>query len=446
MNTQTRNRLGFWSIVLLGINGVIGSGIFLLPGKAMALMGPGSIFVYLFTALVVMAIALCFAECAGRFSRNGAAYVYAREAFGNFVGFEVGIMSWAIRIIAWSAMSVAFVTALAAVWPDALHEPYRTIIILVILVGLGTLNLTGVKPVKLVNNLVTCGKLLPLAIFILVGVWFVQGSKFVPMFPKGITTDGIGTTSLLIFYAFTGFEALAVAAEDMGDPRRTLPLALVVSMLFCAAIYFMVQAIAVGTLGPALAKSVAPVADSASVFMGSGGKWLVTLGALVSIFGVNVVSSFVAPRAGVALAEDRIVPRKLAELNRFGAPWASCLVVVVVAIPLSLTGSFVQLAAISVVSRFAQYLPTCLAVIVLRRRRPDLPLGFKVPGGPVFIPVLATLICVWLLSKATQSQLVWGLGALGIGIPLFFLMLFLNRGKASSGGPAMTGLPETQQR
>jgi amino acid transporter len=112
----------------------------------------------------------------------------------------------------------------------------------------------------------------------------------------------------------------------------------------------------------------------------------------------------------------------------------------------ALSGSFVQLAAISMVSRFAQYLPTCLAVIVLRRRRPDLPLGFKVPGGPVFIPVLATLICVWLLSKATQSQLVWGLGALGIGIPLFFLMLFLNRGKASSGGPAMTGLPETQQR
>ena len=92
MSNETKSKFGFWSIVLLGINAVIGSGIFLLPGKAMALIGPGSVFVYLFMTLVVLTIALCFAECAGKFSRNGAAYVYAREAFGEFVGFEVGIM------------------------------------------------------------------------------------------------------------------------------------------------------------------------------------------------------------------------------------------------------------------------------------------------------------------------------------------------------------------
>ena len=136
MNTRNRNTLGFWSIVLLGINGVIGSGIFLLPGKMMDLVGPGSLFVYIFMAMVVMAIALCFAECAGRFTRNGASYVYARAAFGEFVGFEVGLMSWAIRIIAWAAMAVGFVTALSAVWPAALREPIRTLLILAILLDL----------------------------------------------------------------------------------------------------------------------------------------------------------------------------------------------------------------------------------------------------------------------------------------------------------------------
>ncbi|MGA2081147.1 MAG: APC family permease [Holophaga sp.] len=433
MTTQPRSRLGLWSIVLLGVNGIIGSGIFLLPGKAMQLMGPGSIFVYLFMAVLIMALTLCFAECAGRFERNGAAYVYAREAFGKFVGFEVGVMSWAIRIIAWAAMPVGFCTALSAVWPQALMQPYRTIIILVIFLGLTTLNLLGVKPVNVVNVVVTCAKVLPLLFFIGVGVWFIEGAKFHPMFPPGAGGDAFGTAALVIFYAYTGFEALAVAAEDMGDPRRTLPLALMISMLFCAAVYFMVQAIAVGTLGPALAKSVAPVADSANVFMGGAGKWLVTVGTLISIFGINVVSSFVAPRAGVALAEDRIVPHKLADLNRFGAPWGSCLVVIVIAIPLALTGSFVQLAAISVVSRFAQYLPTCLAVPVLRRWRKDLPVGFRVPFGPV-IPVVAAVVSIWLLTKATSVQLMWGLGALVIGVPLFFLMLYLNR-KQSAGTP-----------
>jgi amino acid transporter len=429
MTTQVRSRIGFWSIVLLGVNGIIGSGIFLLPGKAMALMGPGSIFVYVFMAFLVMALTLCFAECAGRFTRNGAAYVYAREAFGKFVGFEVGIMSWAIRIIAWAAMPVGFVTALSAVWPPALHEPFRTIIILVLFLGLTTLNLLGVKPVNVLNVLVTFCKVLPLLVFIAIGVFFISGAKFTPMFPPGVNGDAFGSAALVIFYAYTGFEALAVAAEDMGDPRRTLPLALIVSMVFCAAVYFMVQAIAVGTLGPALAKSVAPVADSASVFMGSGGRWLVTLGAMISIFGINVVSSFVAPRAGVALAEDHIVPARLAELNRKGAPWGACLVVVAIAIPLALSGSFVQLAAISVVSRFAQYLPTCLAVPVLRARRKDLPVGFQVPFGAV-IPIVAAVVSIWLLTKASSVQLLWGLGALVVGVPLYFLMRFLNRGEA----------------
>jgi len=435
-------KLGFWSIVLLGINGVIGSGIFLLPGRAMELMGPGSIFVYLFVALVVMTIALCFAECAGRFTRDGAAYVYAREAFGSFVGFEVGIMSWAIRIIAWAAMAVAFATALSAVWPPALREPFRTLIILALLGGLSLLNLLGVKPVKLVNNLVTAGKLLPLAIFILAGVWFLQGGRFLPMFPNGVSVHAFGTTGLLIFYAFTGFEGLAVAAEDMENPRRNLPAALMLVMGFCGIVYIAVQAIAVGSLGPALARSAAPVADAASAFMGSGGRWLVTLGTLVSIGGINVAASFSAPRTGVALAEDRIVPRRLAELNRFGVPYGSILLTFLVAVPVALSGSFIQLAAISMVSRFAQYLPTCLAVLVLRRRR-DLPQGFRIPFGPS-VPVAAALICVWLLSKATQSQLVWGLGALAAGIPLFFLMLLLNSNQGTGDASAAARLPEVQ--
>jgi amino acid transporter len=440
MNARTRTRLGLSSIVLLGLNGVIGSGIFLLPGKAMDLIGPGSIFVYLFVAVVVMTIALCFAECAGRFTRNGAAYVYAREAFGGFVGFEVGVLSWAIRIIAWAAMAVGFATLLSAIWAPALHEPFRTLIVLAILLGLGTLNLLGVRPMKLVNNLITVGKLLPLLIFVLAGVWFIKGGRFQPMFPKGISLNGFGTTGLLIFYAFTGFEGMAVAAEDMDNPRQNLPIALMLVMGLCGALYFAVQAIAVGTLGPALARSGAPVADAASVFMGPAGRWLVALGALVSIGGINVAASFSAPRTGVALAADRIVPAKFAELNRFGVPWVSILVTVLVAVPVALSGSFVQLAAISMVSRFAQYLPTCLAVLVLRRRT-DLPRGFTIPFGPV-IPLTATAICLWLLDKASRTQLLWGLGALGLGVPLFFLMLFLNRNQGSGAVPAATHSPE----
>lgn len=440
MKTAATSRFGFGSIVLLGINGVIGSGIFLLPGKAMDLVGPGSLFVYLFMTLVVLAVALCFAECAGRFERSGAAYVYAREAFGGFVGFQVGLLSWAIRIIAWAAMAMGFVTALATLWPPALLEPWRTMLVLAILLGLGLLNALGVRPTKLVNNVVTVGKLLPLLLFVAIGAWFIEGPRFVPMFPKGFELDAFGTAALVIFYAFTGFESLAVGAEDMENPRRNLPRALLIVMVLCSVIYCLVQAIAVGTLGPALAKSTAPLADAASVFLGPGGKWLVALGTLVSIGGINVAASFGAPRTGVALAEDGLVPRRLAELNRFGTPYLSIAVTVALAIPVALSGSFVQLATISMVSRFAQYLPTCLAVLVLRRRS-DLPQGFRIPFGPV-VPLLASAVCLWLLGKATKPQLLWGLGALALGVPLFFLMQYL-RSRAVS--PVESSTPSTPQ-
>lgn len=219
---------------------------------------------------------------------------------------------------------------------------------------------------------------------------------------------------------------MAAAAEDMENPKKNLPLALMIVMLFCSVIYFMVQTIAVGTLGDLLVTSVAPVADAANIFFGSAGKWLVTIGTLTSIGGINVAASFLTPRGGVALAQDGMVPRKIAENSRFGTPYLAILITVLLAIPVALSGSFVQLAAISVVSRFAQYVPTCLAVLILRKRRPNLIGSFIVPFGPV-IPIVAVTTSIWLLTKASWIQLIWGLGALGIGIPLYFFMKYLDK-------------------
>ncbi len=126
-------KLGFWSIVLLGINAIIGSGIFLLPNQAMLLIGPFSMVVIVFDMLLVISIAMCFAEAGGMFKENGGPYVYAREAFGDFVGFEVGFMKWAISIIAWATMAVAFSTALAKVWPAAADKTVSNIIVVCIL-------------------------------------------------------------------------------------------------------------------------------------------------------------------------------------------------------------------------------------------------------------------------------------------------------------------------
>ena len=215
-----KSKLGLLSICLLGVNAIVGTGIFLLPGKAAKLVGVPSIGVILFDAVLVILIALCFAEAGGLFKKNGGPYVYAKEAFGEFVGFEVGFMKWAIMIIAWAAMAVGFPTALESVWPAA-GEPFmRNIIAISLLLFLMIMNIAGVKISKIINNVITLGKLVPLVFFILLGIFFIKGDNFQPMQSvEPLSVTSFGAAALLIFYAFTGFESIAVAA-DSGSRHR----------------------------------------------------------------------------------------------------------------------------------------------------------------------------------------------------------------------------------
>lgn len=416
------NKLGLMSIILLGVNAIIGTGIFLLPGKAAALVGVNSLWVIVFDALLVMSIALCFAEMGGMFNKNGGPYVYAKEAFGNFVGFEVGFMKWAIATIAWSAMAVGFATALGAVWEPASTEMGKNIIATLIIVVLGIMNIMGVKISKIINNIVTIGKLLPLIFFILVGIFYVKGVNFAPMESvPDMTQASFGAAALIIFYAFTGFESIAVAAEDMEKPERNVPKAIILVLTLVSIVYILIQAICIGIMGDALVTSKTPVADAAFVFMGPLAKAIVTAGTLISIGGINVASSFLAPRSGVAMSDDGLIPKVVSKRNKKDAPYVAIIVTVVFAVVLSWTGSFEKLAAISVVSRFAQYLPTCLAVLVFRSKRPDMARTFRVPLGPV-IPVLAVVVSIWLITQSSLEKVFWGLGGLVVGAVLYYIM------------------------
>lgn len=415
-----KQKFGIASIVLLGINAIIGSGIFLLPGKAYASVGTSSLLVYLFITALALSMALCFAEVGGMFQRNGGAYVYVREAFGEFAGFEVGLMKWIVQIIAWATMAVGFTTALSSVMPSAASGLGKGVIVTVILVGLGIINIIGVNLTKYVNNIASIGKILPLVLFILVGMFFIHPGNFHPVVPAGLSSVTFSGAAILIFYAFTGFESIATAAEDMDNPKKSLPIAIISAMVVVSIIYFLIQTVSIGALGTELAQSANPVADAMSTFLGPVGKTIVILGSLISIGGINVAASFLTPRGAVALAEDHILPNVVTRKTPWGTPYIAIILSVVVALPVALSGSFTQLAAISVISRFTQYIPTCLAVIVFRRKRPDLKTTFRVPFGYA-IPILATVVSVWLLFNADVVKLLIGLGALLVGVPLYFI-------------------------
>lgn len=421
-----------WSlgtVILYGINMVIGSGIFLLPGNAYKTMGAGSLLAYAFVLVLVMSIALCFAECGSMFERSGGPYLYAQKTFGSFAGYEVGIMKWIVSIIAWATMAVGFSTALSAVFPLFANPAVQKMTAVGIIAVLSIINLFGINIMAYLNNISTVAKLVPLVLCVTVGIFFIKGSNFMPLFPAGLGSAGVSATIITVFYAFTGFENTGLAAGDMENPAKNVPKALILSMSVVSIVYFLIQFICIGTLGENLSGTSTPVADAMGIILGNKGALLVTVGTLVSIAGINIGSSFNTPRCAQALAEDGLLPESITKRNRHNVPYVSAVVTGVLAILLSLSGSFTELAMISVVSRFSQYIPTCLAVIFLRKNHPEMKANFRVPFGNV-IPAVAVIASIWLLINTELPKLVAGLGAMVVVAPLYFYMK--NRKKANA--------------
>lgn len=420
MGTDKKDKFGLWSIVLLGINSIIGTGIFLLPNRAYALMGPSSLLILLFDAFLAGCLALCFAEVAGFFSRNGGPYLYAKAAFGDFVGYEVGVLKLVVTIIAWAAMAVGFATALGAAFPFFAGDTMKNLIAAVLIGGLTIMNIAGVKISKILNNLMTISKLVPLCVFIAVGLFFVNGSNFTPFVPTHMADGAFANAAITMFFAYTGFEAIAVAAEDFKDPKKDLPRGIILTMIIVTIIYMLVVGISIGILGPDLAVDKAPIQTAFGRAVGPVGAYFILLGTLFSMGGINLAESFIAPRACTSLAEDGMLPAFLNRRTSWGTPWASSVVVAILSILLAWSGSFTTLAAISAVSRFTQYLPTVLSGIVFRRKWKDRERTYKIPGG-IFVPVVAFLTSLWMLSNAKPMQLVWGLGGILVIAPYYLV-------------------------
>lgn len=416
-----RRSLGFFDVAALGLNGVIGSGIFLLPGIAVAMLGPASILCFIFAAVLCVLIALCFAEAGSRFSDTGGPYVYAREALGEFMGFEVGWMTWWVRVISWGALANGFSIALAGVVPELDGLLAQKLIVTAVIVLLAAVNVRGVRSGAHVTNLFTIAKLLPIALFLIVGVYYINTERFTPFAPQGF--GAFGETTVKIMWAFVGFEVLTIPAGEMKNPGRSVPLALVSVMAFVTVVYLGIHAVAIGTFD-GLAGSQNPVAESARTFLGKSGGVLIGVGIAVSIFGSNAGSALIAPRCIFALAENGQLPSALARLHpKYKTPALAILLTAAVSLVLALSGSFEQLAVISVVARFAQYIPTCIAVMVFRRRdrmsESAARDGFRLPFGPV-IPLVSIGLCVWLLTQVDPWKLAAGGGAFALGVPFYF--------------------------
>lgn len=401
-----------WQIVGLAVNDVIGSGVFLLPAAAAALLGGASFVAVIVAGCAVALLVLCFAEAASYFDEPGGAYLYTREAFGEFVGFEVGWMTWLARIASVASLSAGFAVATTFVLPDADTGWTRVGVITIPLAILTVINVMGVKPGARVAVGFAIAKTVPLVVFVAFGIFAVDWSRLGPIEAPAFGT--LGEASLLLLFAYAGFENTPAAAGEYRNPQRDVPFALLTMIALVTLLYTLVQVVAQGTL-PGLAASASPLADSATLFLGAWAGVMMTIGAMVSIEGNVGNTTLVGPRYLFALGRDGYGPAVFGRVHpRYRTPAAAIVAQSSIALVLALTGTFVELAMLSIMARLATYIGTAAAIPVLRRKREMRPGSFRLPGGPT-IPVAALALCVVFMASATAKNLVAGAIALSIG-------------------------------
>ena len=383
-----------WDLTAIAINTIIGAGIFGLPSKVTALIGNYSLIAFLVCAVIVGFIVLCFAEVGSRFRTTGGMYLYAHEAFGSVVGFEVGWLYWIVRITTFAANCNLLLAYLSLFVPSANSGALRIVLISLILLVITAVNYVGVKQSARLTNIFTVGKIIPLLIFAFVGLFFIQPENFT--FETAPDYDSFTQAVLILIYAYVGFEAAVIPAGETKDPQKNVPFALLSALGICAVLYILIQIVSIGTL-PGLAASEKPLADAAGQFLGFYGASFITIGALVSIFG-NLNGGFLtASRVPFAMAEHKELPQILANTHpTFKTPHISLILTAILVFILTVQSSFITALTISTITRLIVYATTCFALPVFRNSEVAPEAKFVVPFGNI-ASVLSIILIGWLL-------------------------------------------------
>jgi amino acid transporter len=393
-----------WDLVAVAINGIIGAGIFGLPSKTFALTGPYSLIAFAACALVVALIVLCFAEVGSRFSETGGPYLYARETFGSVVGFEVGWLMWLSRVTAFAANCNLLVEYSGYFRPGIDAGWTRAAAIIAVVATLTFINIVGVRDAALFSDVFSIGKLIPIVLFIVVGLFFLNPANFTaPAQAASPDLPAFSQSVLLLVYAFTGFEMALIPAGETRDPQRNLPFAILTSLGLVAVVYILIQAVCIGTL-PELAASKRPLADASERFLGPIGASVITAGAIVSIIGNLSVLILAAARLPFAMASKGDLPAVFAATHeRFRTPHTAIMATGGVMLALSLSGTFIYALTVSTIARLLAYIAACYGLIVLRRRDDERPAHFKAPFG-AGISIAALTLIAWLLANSTGRE------------------------------------------
>jgi basic amino acid/polyamine antiporter, APA family len=409
------------------VSSTIGAGIFVIPATVARELGPAAPLAFVCCAIAMVLFVTCFAIAGSRVSLTGGLYAYVEVAFGRYVGFLAGVLYFLTALVAVAGVVNVLANSVALVVPFFGGPLMRIVVMLAVYGSLVLINIRGVRTGAGAVTVITVAKLLPLLLFVCVGIFFTRALNFTWSGWPG--SKALGDAVILLIFAFVGIEVALIPSGEVKNPARTVPRSAYLALVITTIIYIMIQLVAQGTLGAALAKYPdAPLAESAAKFLGNLGRMILLAGATISAFGFVTSDILSSPRMIFAFGRDGALPQFFAHVHpRYRSPDVAIVTYAALAFVLSLSGTFEQLAVLSNVAVLLMYLLCCASCwfLVQRDVRSD-GKPFNFPGMKI-VPALAILAILWILAHATVREFAVNGIVLAIASVLYLMRMQVGR-------------------
>ena len=460
--------LGLWDIVFFGLAAIIGAGSFSSLGEAIFRGGPGVITLYIICGIACGFTAMSYAEFATRIPTAGSAYTYAYASFGEIIAWIIGwalIMEYSFGNIyvafSWSDYFTSFIERIGFDIPDFLTTSYTEakkaflsgsenkelitawktapiiagfkfiidIPALVINALITWLVYIGIKESRNFNNILVIMKLAVILLIIAVGVFYINSDNWVPTNNEGVKSimpngfAGVMAAVSGVFFAYIGFDAISVLAEETKNPEKTLPKGMILSLVLSTAVYMVLTLVLTGIVDY---RKFEGVGDPLSfIFAPQNGnipwmEFIVSVTAIIAITTVLLVFQMGQPRIWMSMSRDGLLPKKFAEVHpKYKTPYKANLAILLIVglfaafIPGDIVGDMTSIGTL-----FAFAL-VCVSVIILRKKEPDMVREFKTPFVPV-VPILGALVCMAMMYGLGWTNWIRLFAWMGLGIIVYF--------------------------
>lgn len=448
-DAKLRKDLTAWDLTVFGVAVVIGAGIFTLTARTAGnVAGPSVSLAFVFAAIACGLTALCYAEFASTVPVAGSAYTFSYATFGELVAWIIGwdlILEFALAVSVvakgWSQYLGEVIGRTPVLHIGSVDFDWGAVILIAVL---GVLLATGTKLSSRVSAVAVAIKLAVIALVLVVGLTYFDSKNLTPYIPPSqpgaegeglrqslfsfITGAGHSTfgwygllaAASLVFFAFIGFDVVATAAEETKDPQRAVPRGILGSLLIVTVLYVAVSLVLTGMVSyKELSGGNATLATAFALHGATWAKNIISIGALAGLTTVVMVMYLGQTRVLFAMSRDGLLPRKLAHTGRHGTPVRITAIVGVVCAVLAGFVDFGTLEEMVNIGTLFAFVLVSVGVLILRKTRPDLPRGFRVPLVPL-VPVLAVLSCLWLMLNLSVETWLRFLVWMALGLLVYF--------------------------